>query len=143
MVLSILLHGVISLPNAMSYDKIQYTWVSGFFWFGLQLYVQVNSYGHVGMVSSPNHTFFLGKLEQAVCQYLEDQQFHKDNSMTKLTGCSTSAFLYTVGTLYTDILYNSKVLYNAGTGSICTTVLVQLELSSLQQKFSFTSNYMY
>ena len=30
---------------------------------------QVNSYGHCGMVSSPNHTFFLGKLEQAVNQY--------------------------------------------------------------------------
>ena len=29
---------------------------------------QVNSYGHCGMVSSPNHTFFLGKLEQAVNQ---------------------------------------------------------------------------
>ena len=34
--------------------------------FGLLLYVQGNSYGHVGTVSSPNHTFFLGKLEQAV-----------------------------------------------------------------------------
>ena len=30
---------------------------------------QVNSYGHCGMVSSPNHTFFLGKPEQAVNQY--------------------------------------------------------------------------
>ena len=29
---------------------------------------QVNSYGHCGIVSSPNHTFFLGKLEQAVNQ---------------------------------------------------------------------------
>ena len=29
---------------------------------------QVNSYGHCGMVSSPNHTYFLGKLEQAVNQ---------------------------------------------------------------------------
>ena len=29
---------------------------------------QVNSYGHAGAVSSPNHTF-LGKLEQAVNQY--------------------------------------------------------------------------
>ena len=32
-------------------------------------FVPVNSYSHVGMVSSPNHTFFLGKLEQAVNQY--------------------------------------------------------------------------
>ena len=29
---------------------------------------QVNSYGHGGTVNSPNHTFFLGKLEQAVNQ---------------------------------------------------------------------------
>ena len=36
---------------------------------GLLLYIPVNSYGHVGMVSSPNHIFFLGKLEQAVNQY--------------------------------------------------------------------------
>ena len=28
----------------------------------------VNSYGHCGTVSSPNHTFFLGRLEQAVNQ---------------------------------------------------------------------------
>ena len=38
-------------------------------WFGLLLYVPGNSYDHVGMVISPNHTFFLGKLEQAVNQY--------------------------------------------------------------------------
>ena len=31
--------------------------------FGLMLYIQVISYGHVGMVSSQNHTFFLGKLD--------------------------------------------------------------------------------
>ena len=29
----------------------------------------VNSYGHCGTVSSPNHTLFLGKLERAVNQY--------------------------------------------------------------------------
>ena len=28
------------------------------FCFGLVLYAPVNSYGHVGMVSSPNHTFY-------------------------------------------------------------------------------------
>ena len=35
------------------------------FWFGLILYAPVNSYGHVGMVSStsPNRTYFLGKLD--------------------------------------------------------------------------------
>ena len=30
---------------------------------------QLNSYGHCGTVSSLYHTFFLGKLEQAVNQY--------------------------------------------------------------------------
>ena len=33
------------------------------FWFGLIIYVPVNTYGHVGKVSSPNHTFFLLKLD--------------------------------------------------------------------------------
>ena len=33
------------------------------------LYVPVNSYGHVGTVSSPNHTFFLDKLDYVVNQY--------------------------------------------------------------------------
>ena len=31
--------------------------------FGLMLNIPVNSYGHVRTVSSPNHTFFLGKLD--------------------------------------------------------------------------------
>ena len=31
--------------------------------FGLRFYIPVNSYGHVETVSSPNHTFFLGKLD--------------------------------------------------------------------------------
>ena len=30
---------------------------------GLVLYIPVNSYGHVGTVSSPNHKFFQGKLD--------------------------------------------------------------------------------
>ena len=34
-----------------------------FFLFGSVLYVPVDSYGNVGKVSSPNHTFFLGKLD--------------------------------------------------------------------------------
>ena len=33
------------------------------------LNVQVNSYGHVGTVSPPNHTFFLDKLDLVVNQY--------------------------------------------------------------------------
>ena len=39
------------------------------FWFGLLLYIPVNSFGHVGTVSSPNYTFFVDKLEQAFNQY--------------------------------------------------------------------------
>ena len=35
--------------------------------FGLVLYVPVNSY--VGTVSSPNLTFFMGKLDEVVNQY--------------------------------------------------------------------------
>ena len=31
--------------------------------FGLILYVSVNSYGHAETAISPNHTFFLGKLD--------------------------------------------------------------------------------
>ena len=37
--------------------------------FVLLLYIPVNSYVHYGTVSSPNHIFFLGKLEQAVNHY--------------------------------------------------------------------------
>ena len=33
------------------------------------IYIPVNSYGHVGSVSSPNHTFFLGNRDFAVSQY--------------------------------------------------------------------------
>ena len=39
------------------------------FWFALMLNVPVNIYGHVRTVSSPNHTFFLGKVDKAVNQY--------------------------------------------------------------------------
>ena len=31
--------------------------------FYLRFYVPVNSYGHAEMVSSPNHAFFMGKLD--------------------------------------------------------------------------------
>ena len=37
---------------------------------GLMLNTPVNSYGHVGMVKSLNHPYFLGKLEKAGNQYL-------------------------------------------------------------------------
>ena len=47
-----------------SFEHPQYRFVCLFVCFTSQ----VNSYGHCGTVSSPNHTFFLGKLEQAVNQ---------------------------------------------------------------------------
>ena len=37
--------------------------------FVLLLNVPINSYGHGETVSLPDHTFFLGKLEQVVNQY--------------------------------------------------------------------------
>ena len=45
------------------FDKLVQGVISGigkaiFVFSGMMLYVQVNSYGHVGLVSSPNHTFF-------------------------------------------------------------------------------------
>ena len=40
-----------------------------YFWFGLFLCVAINSCDYVGMVSSPDHTFFLGKLEEALHTY--------------------------------------------------------------------------
>ena len=36
-----------------------YVWMVG--WLVLILYIPVNSYGHVGTVTSPNHTFFPGQ----------------------------------------------------------------------------------
>ena len=47
-------------------QKDNLSWVY-FVWFDVN--VPVNSYGHVDMVSSPNHTFFPGKLDKAVNQY--------------------------------------------------------------------------
>ena len=40
-----------------------------FYLFDFMLKVPVNSYGQVGTVISPKHTFFLGKLDFAVNQY--------------------------------------------------------------------------
>ena len=45
--------------NPSSQKEIKYLVL----FFALMLYIPVNSYGHVGTVSSPNHTFFLGKLD--------------------------------------------------------------------------------
>ena len=51
-VISILLHDLITVPDMTSYDKESFV-----FFFGLMLNIPVNSYGQVGKVSSPYHTF--------------------------------------------------------------------------------------
>ena len=51
------------------FGRTMFVSLCGYIWFGLLLYVPVNSYGHVGIVSSSNHTIFLGKLEQAINKY--------------------------------------------------------------------------
>ena len=56
--LSLHLHPYIAYAGSEGSDKSVHL-LFFFFWFGLILYVPVNSYGHVGTVSSPNHTFFL------------------------------------------------------------------------------------
>ena len=50
--------------NCTQYEKYELDFVCLF----CCLKSQVNSYGHCGTVSSPNHTFFLGKLDKAVNQ---------------------------------------------------------------------------
>ena len=65
-----LIHGIISLQDVTSCDNIK-SMSLGFrisvfstrLLVGLILYIPVNCYGHVRTVSSPNHTFFLGKLD--------------------------------------------------------------------------------
>ena len=47
---------------------------------------KVNSYGHGGTVSSPNHTFFLGKLEHAVNQFFVHKlSLVTDNNLSSVT----------------------------------------------------------
>ena len=55
--------------SGIQYFVLQYNFLFTIPWYDLLLNVPVNSYGHVGMVNSSNHTSFLGKLEQAVNQY--------------------------------------------------------------------------
>ena len=50
------------------YEEIADLFICLFVWFDA-LNASVNSYGHVGMVSSPYHTFLLGKFDYAVNQY--------------------------------------------------------------------------
>ena len=51
----------------VSIHTIQVWWKS-LFLLGLMLYVPVNNYGHIGMVSSPNH-IFPGQVDKAVNEY--------------------------------------------------------------------------
>ena len=51
------------LKFILSHGKSLFCCMRKNFFFGLKLYIPVNSYGRVGMVSSFNHTFFLGKLD--------------------------------------------------------------------------------
>ena len=62
-------------PNINKEAKVDYGQIlpilikCSVFWLGLVLYLPVIIYGHVGTVSSPNHTFFLGKPDKAVNQF--------------------------------------------------------------------------
>ena len=47
--------------NSILVTSHQYLFFSGLV--GLMLNFPVNYYGHVGLISSSNHTFFLGKLD--------------------------------------------------------------------------------
>ena len=54
----------------ISYLRFTFEWIhNSKVLFALLLYLPVNRYSHVETVSSPNHTFFLGKLEQVFNQY--------------------------------------------------------------------------
>ena len=59
----ILIHMVSSESIATSVSKLAHIGPFMFVSFGSKFYVPVNSYCHVQMVSSPNHDFFLGKLD--------------------------------------------------------------------------------
>ena len=54
------------VKTLLTFCGVYHGWLVGWF---CCFTSQVNSYGHCGTVSSPNHTFFLGRLEQAVNQY--------------------------------------------------------------------------
>ena len=56
----------LTLEDTTSEPKESHDLAFIFVLFVLLLYVPVNSYDHGGTVSSPNHTFLLGKLVKAV-----------------------------------------------------------------------------
>ena len=68
--------------------------------FGLLLYVQVNSYGHV---MSPKHTFFLNKLEQAVNKYFV-------HILSLVTDNNPSWMIHRIG-LFDLILYDPSAIF--------------------------------
>ena len=54
--------GIIPMPYRRPINTVGECMILVWFqWF--EVYVPVNNYGHVESVSSPNHTFFLGKLD--------------------------------------------------------------------------------
>ena len=70
---------------------------------------QVNSYGHGGTVSSPNHTFFLGKLEQAVNQYFV-------HILSLVTDKNPSWMFQRMGGEWLQKLFHNKSPRKYGTG---------------------------
>ena len=63
--------GYLFLPHYMvtKIEKLSLKLFFGFVCLFCCFMSQVNNYVHGGTVSSPNHTFFLAKLEQAVSQH--------------------------------------------------------------------------
>ena len=61
-------------------------WIRHCHYFALLLYIPANNYmyGHGWMVSLPNHTLFMGKLEQAVNQFVHILLLITDNLTTTL-----------------------------------------------------------
>ena len=92
--------------------------------FGLMLYVPVNSYGHVGTVSLPNHTVFLGKLalhgiiyctsltmSKRLCEPIDTQiSLWIHGEITFLCICGTWQFVH-VPRVRAEI-FSSSELYN-------------------------------
>ena len=77
-----------SLSYHLSLRSLFCLFLSGFgFGLVLLLYIPVNSYGHVGTVSSANHTFFLGKLDLAVNQcFMHILSLVTDNNSSCISG---------------------------------------------------------
>ena len=87
--------------------------------YGLNLNVPVNSYGHVRTVSSPNHTFFLSKLDKAIYLYLP---------------CSWQAFLnQRKGGEWPKKLFHEQSQWKYGTGPGSNLQPLDLQLDTYLQ----------